>query len=217
MTEIDCGRPGASVEREYHRRRRNREARVRRSHPRIGGLLLALRGAPRHEVSFRQGGRGERAVARSLERRTARGPAVILHDRRMPGGYGNIDHLAIAPRGVFVIDAKAIRGKVRISRPLLSKPRLLVRGRSRPKLLSGLDRQVDAVRRALASSGHAAVPVEGVLCFTEAELPLLGREIAGHRLLYCRGLARKLNRTGPLSAEAIETLARALAGVFPAA
>jgi len=217
MNEIDRGRPGASVEREYRRRRRNREARTRRNHPRIGGLLLALRTAPQHEASFQQGGRGERAVARSLERRTARGQAVILHDRRMPGGYGNIDHLAVAPRGVFVIDAKAVRGKVRIARPLLGKPRLLVRGRSRPKLLAGLDRQVAAVRQALAGSGHADVPVEGVLCFTDAELPLLGREIAGHRLLYCRGLARKLNRGGPLSADAIETLALALSDAFPAA
>jgi Nuclease-related domain len=214
---IDRGRAGASAEREYLRRRRNREARTRRRHPRIGGLLLALRAAPRHETSFAHGGRGERAVARTLERRTARGPAVLLHDRRMPGGYGNIDHLAIAPRGVFVIDAKAIRGKVRVARPLLGRPRLLVRGRSRPKLIDGLDRQVAAVRRALDGSGHRDVPVLGVLCFTEAELPPLGRAIAGHRLHYCRGVARKLNRRGPISPDAIETLTRILRSAFPPA
>ena len=216
--ELDRGRAGTSAEREYRRRRGNREARTRERHPLIGGLLLTLKEAPQHELAFRQGGRGEQAVARALERRTAGGPAAILHDRRMPGGYGNIDHLAIAPQGVFVIDAKAIRGKVRVSRPLFGKPRLLVRGRNRPKLLDGLDRQVAAVRRALAARGRSDVKVSGVLCFTKADLPLFGGgEARGHRLHHCRGLARKLNRPGPLSGESIEQLERLLAQAFPPA
>ncbi len=214
---LDRGRAGASADREYLRRRRNREARTRVRHPHIGGLLLALKSPPQHELAFHQGARGERAVAVALERRTAHGPAVVMHDRRMPGGYGNIDHLAIAPRGVFVIDAKAVKGKVRIARPLLGKPQLRVRGRYRPKLLDGLDRQVAAVRDALDRHGHAGVPVEGVFCFTEADLPLFGGEIRGHRLYRCRALARRLNRRGSLSPEAIEALADTLAGDFPPA
>jgi len=67
--------------------------------PLIGGLLLAIGGAPAHETAWATGGSGEQSVGRGLERRTANGPAILLHDRRMPGGYGNIDHLAIAPRG----------------------------------------------------------------------------------------------------------------------
>ena len=88
-----------------------RAPRIRRRHPLIGGLLLALGGAPAHETAWATGGRGEQSVARGLERRTANGPAILLHDRRMPGGYGNIDHLALAPRGVFVIDTKAMISK----------------------------------------------------------------------------------------------------------
>jgi len=214
---LDRGRAGASAGREHLRRRRNREARTRARHPHLGGLLLAFKGSPRHELAFRQGARGERTVARALERRTARGPAVILHDRRMPGGYGNIDHLAVAPRGVFVIDAKAVRGKVRVARPLLGRQELRVRGRNRQKLLDGLDRQVAAVRGVLDRRGHRDVPVAGVLCFTEADLPLFGAEIRGHRLDRCRGLARRLNRRGSLSADAIDELARTLASDFPAA
>ncbi len=38
----------------------------------------------------------------------------------MPGGHGNIDHLAVAPTGVFVIDAKDIKGKVRVANPLFA-------------------------------------------------------------------------------------------------
>ena len=92
----------------------------------------------------------------------------------MPGGYGNIDHLAIAPSGVFVIDVKNIKGKVRVANPLFGAAKLMVRGRDRTKLIDGLDRQIHAVRRALTASGHPGVPVQGVLCFVSADLPLFG-------------------------------------------
>jgi hypothetical protein len=215
---FDRGRAGASAQREHLRRQRGREARTRNSHPWIGELLLALRGTPQHERAFAQGSHGERAVGDSLDRRTAKSGTIVLHDRRMPGGHGNIDHIAVAPSGVYVIDAKAVRGKVRVSRPLLGKPRLLVAGRDRTKFAHGLDRQVAAVRAALARLGRADVAVEGVLCFTKADLPLLGSApIRGHRLHYRRALERKLNRPGPLDGEAIDVLARGLAAEFPRA
>lgn len=215
---LDRGSAGASARREYQRRRDNREARVRRRHPLIGGLLLAVGGSPAHETAWARGGRGEESVARGLERRTADGPAIVLHDRRMPGGYGNIDHLALAPRGVFVIDAKAIHGNVRVSRPLLGEPRLLVNGRDRAHLVNGLNRQVAAVRAALARIERAEIAVHGSLCFTAARLPLLGGcEIHGHRLCYGRALARRLNAKGPLTRAEIGELARKLAAIFPPA
>jgi hypothetical protein len=215
----DCGQPGASAQREYWRRRRNREAPVRSKHPHIGGLLLAMTGSPRHESAFLRGAAGEKSVAKSLARRTAKGDAIILHDRRMPRGRGNIDHLAIAPSGVYVIDAKDISGKVRVSRPLFGAAKLLVKGRNRSKLVDGVDRQVMAVRRALTDIGRTDVPVLGVFCFTaKADFPLIGRsEIRGHRLHHRRALARKLNGSGPLGPEAIDALAWALASAFPSA
>ncbi|MBA3748410.1 MAG: NERD domain-containing protein, partial [Solirubrobacterales bacterium] len=57
--------------------------------------------------------------AASLEPRTSEGPALLLRNRRMPAGAVNIDHLAIAPTGVYVIDAKAWKGKVAAPKPLL--------------------------------------------------------------------------------------------------
>jgi Nuclease-related domain len=215
---LERGQPGASAHHEYLRRRRNREARTRERHPHIGGLLLAVGGSPRHESAFLRGAVGERTVARSLERRTAKCDAVLLHDRRMPNGRGNIDHLAIAPTGVYVIDAKNISGKVRVSRPLFGTAKLLVEGRDRSQLADGLDRQVAAVRQALDRLGHADIAVVGVFCFTKADLPLFGRaELRGHRLHHRRALARKLNRSGPMPAPAIAGLADALASAFPPA
>jgi Nuclease-related domain len=215
---LDRGRPGASAAREYQRRRRNREARTREAHPRTAGLRLALRGAPQHETAFRSGERGEKRVAAFLERRTAAGPSLILHDRRVPGGHGNIDHLAIAPSGVFVIDAKNIKGRVRVTSPLFGAAKLMIAGRNRTKLVAGLDRQVAAVRHALAGCGNSDVTVHGVLCFTKAELPVLGTNaIGGYRLRGRRSLARRLRARGPLDALAIDTLARALADALPPA
>jgi hypothetical protein len=218
LREIDRGDPGASAVREHRRRRANREARTRKRHPLLGGAILALSGTPRHERAWETGGRGEQIVGRLLERRTAKGPTIILHDRRMPRGAGNIDHLAVASSGVYVIDAKAIKGKVRVSRPLLGKPKLTVAGHNRPKLVDGLDRQVNAVRHALARSRHDEVPVAGVFCFIKADLPLFGAgRIGGHQLHYCRATARKLNRSGAYSRDAIEQIAHALGLAFPRA
>lgn len=213
------GQAGASAQREYRRRRGNREARVRERHPYIGGLLLALGGSPRHERAFERGRLGEQATARWLERRLADEPAVLLHDRRMPEGRGNIDHLAVAPRGVYVIDTKAIRGKVRVKPATAGHgAKLQVNGRTRSKLVFGLARQVRAVREELDRHGHPDVPLTGVFCFTEADFPLFGRmQIDGYLLRHRRALAKELAGEGPTSSEAIDALARGLREWFPCA
>jgi hypothetical protein len=157
-------------------------------------------------------------VGESLDRRTAEGPAIILHDRRMPRGRGNIDHVAIAPAGVFVIDAKAHSGKVQIERPLFGAPKLRIARRDRTGLIDGLDRQVAAVRDALGRTGYVNVPIQGVLCFTNADLPLLRTlRIRGHLLLYRKALAARLNADGKFHAGGIEAIARGLAHELPPA
>jgi hypothetical protein len=213
---IDLGLPGASAEREYERGRRNRERRTREEHPQIGGWLFAVRRSPQHEEAWRRGADGERKVAESLARRTARSGTVILQDRRGPGGRANIDHIAVAPSGVYVVDAKDIVGRVKVARPLLGEPMLIIGGRNRTHLIDGLEHQIAAVRSAL--DGFAEVPVQGVLCFTRADLPRLGTtNIGSHLLVYRKRLAKLLNANGALAADDIERVARALAVAFPAA
>ena len=112
--ELDRGRAGASAAREHQRRKVARETQVREAHPRTAKLLVKLSRAPQRETAFRSGELGELAVGAMLARRDAKGSLIALHDRRMPGGRGNIDHLAVAPCGVFVIDAKQYSGKVRV-------------------------------------------------------------------------------------------------------
>lgn len=99
------GSAGDSARREFERRKSAREARVRGRYPRLGGLLLALSEDPQSTRAWASGADGERRLGRHLD--SASGPLLrVLHDRRVPGSRANIDHVAIAPSGVFVIDAK---------------------------------------------------------------------------------------------------------------
>lgn len=215
---IDRGQPGASLISQHERRKRQRESRTRQAHPHIGGLLLALQDAPQHESAFHQGALAEQAVADSLAMRSDDEIVVTLHNRRMPGGHGDIDHVAIAPTGVWVIDTKDWSGKIEIKRPWLGTPQLRIRGRDCTKLVAGLERQLAAVRAALDATGHDPIVIQGVLCFTKADLPLLKTQtFRGHLLLYRKALAKRLNADGPLKPATIEQVARHLATALPPA
>jgi hypothetical protein len=216
--KFERGQPGGSLAREYGRRRDARERRTREAHPHIGGLLLALRESPQHEDAFRRGGLGEKAVAESIAKRTDDGTVLTLHNRRMPGGRGDVDHIAVAPSGVSVIDAKDITGTIRVHRPWFGDAKLLVNGRERTKLIDGLERQLTAVDGALKTVGHDDVSLQGVLCFTKADVPLIGTlHMRGHLLIYRRALAKRLNADGPLDPPKIATIAHALAKALPPA
>jgi hypothetical protein len=216
--ELDRGQAGASAAREHRRRRVARETQIRESHPRIGDLLVKVSRAPQRETAFRSGELGELAVGVMLDKRAAKGSLMALHDRRMPRGRGNIDHLAVVPCGVFVVDAKQYSGKVRVADAGFRGLRLVIAERDRTELLDGLDRQVAVVRDALAAHGHADVCVQGVLCFTTADLPRFKTlEVRGRLLLTRRGLGKRLDGDGPLSAPEIEAVAHALATELPCA
>lgn len=215
--ELDLGTPGASVQREGERRRAKREEKTRERHPHIGGVLLKLQEEPQHERSLAIGAAGERELAASLARRCPE--VIVLHNRRLPGTRGDIDHVAIAPSGVHVIDAKRYKGKIEVRKPFFGEAKLFIRGRDRTKLVDGLARQADAVREAVAAAAPGT-PVQACLCFVggKAEMPLLRKlSIDGYPLLYPRRLAKWLNRPGDLDAEAMHALAEVLARALPPA
>jgi nuclease-like protein len=210
------GSAGASARREYERRKAGREQRAREAHPRIGGLLLWLNGTPQHVERWERGAEGEELVANALAAR-CNGHVLLLHDRRLPGTRANVDHIAIAPSGVWVIDTKRYKGKVEVTNHLFSAPALRIGGRDRTKLVAGLSAQVDAVKQAVETI-DPAVRVHGCFCFVDAELPLLRTPtINGFRCLSRKGLAKELNARGPLVRDRASLLAQGLATRFPAA
>lgn len=212
-----AGSPGASARREYERRRDNRETHLRARFGALGGVVLALSAEPQHQRAWSDGADGEVKLARSLERRTADRGVVLLHDRRMPRGLGNIDHLAVGPSGVTVIDAKRYKGRIGVERRGgLLRPRtdhLVVAGRDRTKLVDGVLAQAEAVRSALDG-----VPVRAVLCFVDGEWPLLGRlELRGVPVVGPRRAAKLSAAAGPLTPEAVWSVAETLAVRLPPA
>jgi hypothetical protein len=64
-------------------------------------------------VAWRRGAAGERRTARLLAALERHGWAV-LHDLALPGSRATLDHLAIGPGGVFVIDSKHYRGRLQL-------------------------------------------------------------------------------------------------------
>lgn len=169
--EVTFGQPvsgGVSAQREYDKRSARREQQIRQQHPRLGGLLLAVSKEPTSTRVWAQSAAGERAVAAKLDALVG-DHVVALHDRRLrrPDGTlskADIDHIAVTPSGVWVIDAKAHQGSLEVRRSggLLSSrvEALYINGRDQTRLVHGLLKQVDAVRRELAAV-EASIAVHG--------------------------------------------------------
>ena len=140
----------------------------------------------------------------------------------MPRSRANIDHIAVAPSGVWVIDAKRYKGKIEVRKSLFGDAKLVIRGRDQTKLVKGLERQVDTVRAGLATIEQDA-PVNGCFCFINPDgqaggsgLPLLRTlTIDDFPLYYPRRLSKRLNQAGVIRPEQIAVLAEALAVLFP--
>ncbi|HEV8116278.1 MAG TPA: nuclease-related domain-containing protein [Acidimicrobiales bacterium] len=104
------GRKQASVADDAAKR-----ARIKAKRPVIGRLASIVTPRPvitpesQSTKAWAIGAVGERRVGEAL--RSCEG-VHVLHDRLMPHSRANIDHIAVAPSGVYVIDAKRYEGNV---------------------------------------------------------------------------------------------------------
>lgn len=217
---IDVGEAGASARKEHQRRQAKREARIEEKWGtgRLGRIAKALSDDPQSTTAWAQGAAGEERVAKVLADRLG-DTAVLLHDRKVPRTRGNIDHLAIAASGVWIIDAKRYRGKVErrdVGGWFSSDLRLFVGGRDRTKLIEGLGWQHDAV---LAALDGAEVPLHRALSFVDADWPLFFAkplQFDGVWVSWPAKLAELIAQPGPLDDTGIEATARLLAERLPA-
>jgi hypothetical protein len=186
------GVAGSSARREYERRKAKDEEQLREKWGPFGGLAVALSDERPNTKSWDRGAIGEERLGARLNALAADGLAV-LHDRRIPGSKANIDHIAITPGGIWVIDAKRYKGRPELKieggilRPRIEK--LLVGRRDCTKLVDGVLKQVDVVRDLVGD-----VPVTGALCFIEADWPLIGGAFStrGVHVLWPKRLAKVL-------------------------
>lgn len=235
VRHIDCERAlsgvaGASALREYERRTARDQARVAAQKQRITddygsgfigkvATLLAVDDRPRRSTEvWKQGAVGEERVAEFLDGLREVG-VVSLHDRRIPGSKINIDHIAVTPWGVWVIDAKRYLNK----RPEMvleggflgigATEHLVVGRRKKDELIDGVLGQAARVRSIVPE-----VPVRAALAFVEAEWPLIGGDftVRDVSVVWPRRLSKLMLRREPPTLDVDEVVAR-IASHFPRA
>ena len=201
------------------------ERQTRRAREKWGDHAAAVAAKIAHDDrdvrAWAKGGDGESRLAAFIDREV--GDAVIaLYDRVIPGTRrANIDHLFVAPSGVWVVDAKAYSGKLekRDAGPFWREDlQVYVDGRNRSKLVNGMALQLKAVRAALeADPAYAQIALHPALCFVESEWSLFARpfEVRGVTILYPGALRNRLKKDGNLSRETMERIANRLALSLP--
>ncbi|HEX3426264.1 MAG TPA: nuclease-related domain-containing protein [Acidimicrobiales bacterium] len=149
-----------------------------------------------------RGATGEAATA-ALLHRLPKG-FVVLHDRRQPGSRGNIDHLVVGPSGVWVVDSKARRARLRVRR--------------RQVWAGGYPIDVEPVRRqAAAVEAALGVAVRAVVAVHGHGLRRRGKKIQAVLVLPAGRLVRVLRRRGRRRRTAVGSLAATAERRFPPA
>jgi hypothetical protein len=215
---------GGSAHREYERQHQRREERIEQKWGRLSGFVKFISDDPQSTRAWAKGSEGEHRLARRLTNDLG-DRAVLLHDRMVPGTRGNIDHLAVAASGIWVIDAKDYAGRVEqrdVGRWLKSDLRLYVGGRDRTQAVQGLGWQVDAVHKAMATAtallpAAAQVPVHAALCFIEAEWKFFAKpfSLAGVWVTWAKPLVEMIGAPGPLGPAEVTAFAGRLSEALP--
>jgi Nuclease-related domain len=149
------------------------------------GVGLRFRPSP-DAIAWRRGAAGERRTARLLGPLERHG-WVVLHDLAVPGSQANLDHLAIGPGGVFVVDSKQYRGRLRLD--ALGK---LWHGRyPLDPAVRAASWEADQAAQVLPDPGVAVVPIVAV---HGVQVPWGKVVIDGVRVVTARHLPRMLRQ-----------------------
>lgn len=213
---LDSGHAGKSARREYEKRHARRAESIDQRWGPLASVVKFLSDDPQSTKAWAKGSDGERRLAERLTRLVG-DRSVLLHDRKVPGTRGNIDHIVVAASGVWVIDTKHYDGRVEprdVGRWFKTDHRLYVGGRDRTKAADGLAWQVTAVRDALSSQ---EVPVHAAVCFIDADWKLFAKPFqqSGVWVTWPKKLAELVAAPGPLTSMAVRDIAARLAVALP--
>lgn len=217
---IDIGIAGRSARVEHERRVAQRNAAIteRWGTGFVAKVVRRLSEEPQSTRAWAVGAAGEEKLAEALE--SVEG-LRMLHDRRVPGTRGNIDHILVTRAGVFVVDAKNHKGRIEVrDRGGLFRTdlRLLIGGRDCSALADATAWQVDAVQTVLIAAGTDPLPpITPVLCFLSVEWPILRppdrfRDV---RLANDRSIKRLLASEDRLAADVVDSLVLVLSSALP--
>ncbi|MEU0481362.1 nuclease-related domain-containing protein [Streptosporangium sp. NPDC006013] len=165
--------------------------------------------------TWRKGAAGERRTARMLRPLNRRG-YTVLHDRALPYGRANVDHLLVGPGGLFVVDTKnwdkrkritrrGRRGYVRVGRP------------SGDKVVGSVIYEAGRVSETLSRALKRPVEVAPVVAIHGAAVPLLRvMRVSGVPLLRASQVPGWISRQkAVLSVAEVAALSAAAEELFP--
>jgi Nuclease-related domain len=149
-----------------------------------------------------------------------RGTGAVLHDRRFARNIEPIDHLVIAPSGLWVIDA--LYDPYTIQRRHLgpvfrTRPHLFVDGRERSAELEAMNRRVDILRGLIALVGYHDTKINAVMCFVTAPVPISDRHrmFSGVLVTDPVGLSDRLREPGRLSQAGVMSVTYHMDSLLP--
>lgn len=117
--------------------------------------------------AWTQGAQGEERVGRILAPLRSQG-WTILNDLQL-GDVGNVDHLAMGPQGIFVIDTKNVRGTVSVGFDGID-----VAGWAKNYVPRVIEQAVEVRDRLLQATRRETLWVQGVLAFVDADMDVSG-------------------------------------------
>ncbi len=137
-------------------------------------------------------------------------PIVVLHARQAPGARGVIDHIVLAPSGVWLI-AAAARGKAehrQVGTRRTPEFRLYVNGADQNERLADFAWQVNAIRAVLDPIHLGDSPIHPAVVPTAEDQGRFAKpfDIDGVRVMWGKHLTEAIARSGPLDEAALRAI-----------
>ena len=168
-----------------------------------------------HARNRKKGAAGEYLMERYLHREFQNGE-VVLSNRRLPNGKGDLDHIVVASSGVWIIGTKNWSGRIECKTTggiRSDDERLLVGGKDRSDAVDDLYAHVIPVSSLL---DDRSVPVHPALVLVSGNWGprvlrvLLDRPYIhlGVWITWPRALSAKIKAQGPLASKTVDSIGR---------
>jgi hypothetical protein len=177
----------------------------------VGGTAALRAARETRDRDFVKGATGEYLIDVGLRKNLGR-EAKLITDRAIPGTKSKVDHIVVAPSGVWIIDTHLWRGKIEYKTKSLTSLdyRLYVGGTDRTSKVEDIYNLVIPVAQVIADR---SIPVHAAMVFVDgdwsnAQTLRLARDKPhqhlGVWLTWPRALYKMINEAGTLDPQSID-------------